>query len=482
MRKLILLILLQAVSVVALADYPLFRQRYTADPWGLEYNGRLYLFCSHDTYDAERGYGYYMNDITCISTDDLKNWTDHGEVFSVRDAKWNPHLTWAPCVVLRDGKFYLYYGDGDRSIGVAVSDSPIGPFVDDRDGPMVDFQTPGVLLYDEAHQVIKNTADTPGALPGSENWGMWCFDPSVFVDDDGQAYMYFGGAHPNNARIIKLKDNMVEVDGEAVKPSTPGFFEASFLHKYRGKYYYSYSGHGFGFPTSIEYVVSDSPMSGFSHPGVILPNPPVNDGFNSHHSIFQFKGEWYIAYHNRELAYENNEQDTRSREYMRSVCIDRLYYNEDGSIQTVIPTRDGLSQLKYIDAYCRNEIETMAESHGIDTAFKDNHSPNRMAVSIHDGDYIWVRGVDFGSEGASRFSASLASASGSGRIELRLESETGLLIGVLPVTSTGGLEAWETLTAEVKSMGGVYDLYLVFRGEGEDELFRVDYWQFLEKM
>ncbi|MDO4164635.1 MAG: carbohydrate-binding protein, partial [Bacteroides sp.] len=163
---------------------------------------------------------------------------------------------------------------------------------------------------------------------------------------------------------------------------------------------------------------------------------------------------------------------------MRSVCLDRFRHNEDGSIQPTVPTRNGLPQLKYVDAYRRNEAETMAEGHGIDTAFKDEHRQNRVVTSIHDGDYIRISGVDFGSTGASRFSASLASSFAGGRIELRLESASGLLIGTLPVQSTGGLSAWETMTTAVKPMSGVYDLYLVFKGEGEDELFRMDYWQF----
>lgn len=473
-----LLFLFLCIGHSAKADYPIFWQRYTADPSGIEYNGRLYLFCSHDTYNAERGYGYFMNDITCISTDDMKNWTDHGEVFHAKDSKWGAKMTWAPCVVHRNGKFYLYYGDANSGgIGVAVSDLPTGPYIDNHDRPVVGMDTPGVLLYDENNRCIKNKKGVPGAISGSENWGMWCFDPCVFVDDDGQAYMYFGGAHPDNSRIIKLKENMTEVDGSAVKPNTPGFFEASFVHKYRGKYYFSYAGHYFGKPANIEYVMSDKPMEGFRNPGVILPNPPVNDGFNNHHSIFQFKGEWYIAYHNRKVAYENNEQDQRSREYMRSVCIDRLFHNEDGTVQTVEVTRDGLEQLKNVDPYRRNEAETMAKGYGIDTEFKARGCSDRIVTSIHNGDYLKIRGVDFKNGGASKFAASLSALKGSGWVEIRLEGVDGLLIGTLPVSSTGSWGKWQTMTTDVKHLGGVYDLYLVFKGE-EGELFRMDYWSF----
>lgn len=455
----ILLLVLLNIANTIKADYPVFWQRYTADPWGIEYNGRLYLFCSHDTYDSQRGYGYFMNDITCISTDDMKNWTDHGEVFSAKDSKWGANMTWAPCIVYKDKKFYLYYGNGLSGIGVAVSDSPTGPFVDNNNAPLVDQNTPGVQ-------------------PGNGHWGMWCFDPSVLVDDDGQVYMYFGGSDPANSRIIKLKDNMVEVDGAAVKPNTPGFFEASFVHKYNGKYYYSYAGHYFSYPANIEYVVSDKPMEGFSSPGLVLPNPPVNDDFNNHHSIFEFKGDWYIAYHNRKVAYENGEMDKKAREYMRSVCIDRLYYNEDGTIQKVEITEDGLKQLKYVNPYMRNEAETMAKGMGINTQAKKEGTNERIVNSIDNGDYIRIRGIDFGKKSASGFSACIASgAAGKGTMEIRLDGLDGELAGTLSVSNTGGWDQWRILKTKVDKIKGIHDVYLIFRGD-EGELFRMDYWSF----
>lgn len=457
----ILLLILLSIANTIKADYPVFWQRYTADPWGIEYDGRLYLFCSHDTYDSGRGYGYFMNDITCISTDDMKNWTDHGEVFSAKDSKWGANMTWAPCVVYKDRKFYLYYGNGLSGIGVAVGDSPTGPFVDNNKGPLVDQNTPGVQ-------------------PGSGEWGMWCFDPSVLVDDDDQVYMYFGGSDPANSRIIKLKDNMVEVDGAAVKPNTPGFFEASFVHKYNGKYYYSYAGHYFSYPANIEYVMSDKPMEGFSSPGLVLPNPPVNDDFNNHHSIFEFKGDWYIAYHNRKVAYENGETDKKAREYMRSVCIDRLYYNEDGTIQKVEITEDGLKQLKYVNPYMRNEAETMAKGMGINTLAKEEGTNERIVNSIDNGDYIRIWGVDFGKKGASGFSVCIASgATGKGTIEIRLDDLDGELAGTLSASNTGGWDQWRILKTKVDKIKGIHDVYLIFRGD-EGELFRMDYWSFIK--
>ncbi len=475
-QRWLITILVMTNALWTRADYPLFWQRYTADPWGIEYNGRLYLFCSHDTYDAERGYGYFMNDITCISTDDLKNWTDHGEVFHASDSKWGAELTWAPCVVERDGKFFLYYGNGGNGIGVAVSDSPTGPYADNNDQPLVSLDTPGVLSYNEKGQTVKNSGGVKGALPGSENWGMWCFDPSVFVDDDGQAYLYFGGAHPDNSRVIRLKENMTETEGEAIKTNTPGFFEASCVHKYHGKYYYSYSGHYYSIPSNIDYVVSDSPMGPFSGPYVVMANPPVNDGFNHHHTIFTYQGEWYMAYHNRQVAYENGEPDKRAREFMRSVCLDRLTYDANDMIIPVIPTRDGLPQLKHVDAFSWNEAETMAKGWKIQTLETDE--ANRAVVPLADKAYVKICGVDFGQRGATGFS-SLLSCHGNGcEVDIRLESPEGLLLGTLAVPDTGDGKSWETVSTEVTALPGVFDVYLVFKGDATNLL--LDKWCFKE--
>ena len=221
-------------------------------------------------------------------------------------------------------------------------------------------------------------------------------------------------------------------------------------------------------------------MEGFSSPGLVLPNPPVNDDFNNHHSIFEFKGDWYIAYHNRKVAYENGETDKKAREYMRSVCIDRLYYNEDGTIQKVEITEDGLKQLKYVNPYMRNEAETMAKGMGINTLAKEEGTNERIVNSIDNGDYIRIRGVDFGKKGASGFSVCIASgATGKGTIEIRLDDLDGELAGTLSASNTGGWDQWRILKTKVDKIKGIHDVYLIFRGD-EGELFRMDYWSFIK--
>ena len=458
-RSFFLLILPVTVVWEVRADYPIFFQRYTADPTGMVHNDRLYLYCSHDRY--EPGTRYIMNDVTCISTDDMKNWTDHGEIFHAKDSKWGAKLTWAPHVVYRNEKFYLYYGDGMECIGVAVSDSPTGPFVDANNAPLVNKNTPGVGR-------------------GGGQWGMWCFDPGVLIDDDGQAYMYFGGSAEMNSRVIKLKENMVEVEGPAIALNTPGFFEAAFMHKYNGKYYLSYAGHHFGTPANIEYVVSNDPITGFDNPGLAMKNPPVNDDFNNHHSIFEFNGDWYIAYHNRQLAHDNGMPDKTAREFMRSIAIDRLNHNPDGTIKEVMPTAAGLKQIKYINPYILNEAETMARSFGgINTA---DHKGGRHVNEIRNNSWILVCGVDFGRNGAKSVEMNVASATVGGLIELRLDSPEGEIIGRVRVGNTGGWENWTTRTANLtSSLNGIHDLYFVFRGD-VGVLMTFDHWKFSDNI
>ncbi len=455
------------------ADYPIFYQRYTADPWCIEHNGRIYMYCSHDTFDPERGYGYFMNDVTLISTSDLKNWTDHGEVFSAADSRWGAHNTWAPSVVERNGKFYLYYGDANGGgIGVAVSDTPMGAFRDTLSAPLVGMNTPGVTVAADGTP-LRPRAGLEGALSGAENWGMWCFDPCAFVDDDGQAYLYFGGAHPDNSRVVKLKENMTELDGPVLRPETAGFFEASAVHKYKGTYYYSYSSHGHRVPCTIDYVTSKNPMKGFSNARIAMEQPPANDGYNHHQCIFEFQGQWYMAYHNRQLAYENNESDRRGREYQRSVALDRLYYDEKGNIIPVQATRDGLPQLHTVDPTARNEAETMARSHGIEVK-------GGRVLPREEGAFVRIRGVEF-KQAASRFTAALACNNpGGGIVEVHLESPAGLLAGVLAVEPTGARNVVTDGTSlqegRVSIDSGIYDIYLVFRGNTCGQL-ALDWWK-----
>ncbi|MDP4181264.1 MAG: carbohydrate-binding protein [Bacillota bacterium] len=441
------LILSSAISVNA--DYPIFYQRYTADPCCLVVGDRLYLYCSHDVYDPNHP-GYIMNDITCISTDDLKNWTDHGEVFKAPN--WGAKLSWAPVVVTKNNKYYMYFGNNAGGIGVAVSNSPTGPFTDALGKALI-------------------TGSSPGVNPPS---GFWCFDPGALVDDDGQAYIYFGGGSvDNNTRAFKLGSDMISLSGSAVTIPMPNMFEDSYIHKYKGKYYYSCCIRP-GSGTKIEYMMSDSPLTGFVYKGTVMDCPPDNEGNNNHHGIVEYKGSWYIAYHNREVAILNNQPKGDARTFQRSVCIDKLEYNADGTIKKVTITKDGLTQLKKVNPYITNEAETMAQESGINT--EACSEGGRDVNLIENGDWVRVRGVDFGS-GAVSFDARVASATSGGNIEIHLDSPTGTLVGTCAVQGTGGSQTWATKSCKVTGASSVHDLYLKFTG-GSGNLFNLNWWKF----
>jgi arabinoxylan arabinofuranohydrolase len=423
------------------ADYPIMSHRYLADPGSLVYEGRLYLYNSNDDDNPAEG-DYSMHSIVCVSTSDLKNWTDHGIVFQVpEDASW-ANDSWAPSALERDGKIYLYFGNSGSGVGVATSDSPIGKFEDARGSYLVNSST-----------------------PGAAGTNSWLFDPGAFIDDDGQAYLAFGGNGVSNARIIRLGSDLVSVTGSATGLSPQGFYEAAFLFKRNGLYYFAYSTN----PDNglrIDYLTSDDPMSGFTYRGVLADQPPEN-GNNNHASEFEFDGQWYHAFHNRSVSTAAGIPTTLKR----NLALEVLNFEADGTVREVTYTTDGVPQRGRLDPYTRVEAETMNAQSGIETEPCNEGGMN--LTDLDAGDWVRVRGVDFGTAGAKTFSARVAST-GSGAIELRLGSATGMLAGTCSVAATGGAQTWASTTCDVSGATGVQDLVFKFTGSS----FNFDWWQF----
>jgi hypothetical protein len=294
------------LSLSGYADNPIFTDVYTADPSAYVADDRMYVVCTHDQNnqsDYSQLWDYYV-----FSSADMVNWQNHGIVFDVRsDSNW-ANLAYAPSMAYRNGYYYLYYPDGANAIGVARSTSPSGPFSDVLGRAMITKSMPNCNVE-------------------------WLFDPCIFVDDDGQAYIYFGGGGPGNARAMRVNSDMTSVSGDAVTIDAPNFFEAAFMHKRNGIYYFSYSTDFSQGAATIDYMTSSNPMTGFQHRGTVLGNPWDNLGNNNHHSIIEFQGQWYIFYHNRALS---------NSTYQRSVCVDYLYYNSDGTIQRVNDSQQGV--------------------------------------------------------------------------------------------------------------------------------------------
>jgi len=435
-------------SSFAFADYPIVSHRYLADPTSLVADGRVYLYCSNDDASPVGG-SYNIPDVICVSSSDMKNWTDHGSIFRAADDTTWAKKTWAPGAIERDGKYYLYFGNSGASIGVVVGDSPVGPFKDVLGKPLITHNSPGV-------QPAKN---------------MWLFDPGVFIDDDGQAYLYFGGNGDDNVRIARLNRDMVSIDGEIMKMNAPNFFEAAFVHKRNGVYYFSYS----TTPRAgmrFDYMTSDRPDRGFTYKGVVSDQPPLNN--NNHHAAqFEFKGRWYHAYHNRIVARDAGIPAG----FRRNLAIEEFGYESDGSIRKVAFTPDGVAQLGHLDPYARVEAETFAAQSGVET---EPCSEGGMALAdLQDGDWVRIRGVDFGPGGAKKFHARIASLEdNTGAIEIRVGGPEGRVAGTVKVSTTGGDRHWADLSADVSDLTGVQDLCLRFTGEKGKTLFKVNHWRF----
>lgn len=434
----------------ALADYPVASHRYLADPAIFLHEGRLYLYCSNDDDNVKANTTeetqYLMASIVAVSTTDLKNWTDHGEVMRApRDASW-ANFTWAPAVIERNGTFYMYFGNNGGSTGVASAENPLGPFTDARGSALINGSTP-------------NVAGT----------NIWLFDPGVFIDDDDQAYLYFGGNGETNARAIALNEDMTSTSGSAAHITLPGFFEAAWTFKRNGIYYLTYSSN----PANglrIDYATSSSPMTGFTYKGVVAPQPPNNSN-NNHASELEWDGVWYHAYHNRYVSGTAAEPTT----FRRNIALEVMEFEENGDIVPVTYTRDGLAQLHSLNPYERVEGETFNEQSGVET---EPSEAGGMALSnLESGDWVRLRGVDFGAEGAESFTASVASEGTGGSIELRLDAVDGTLVGTCEAAPSGGWQEWTETSCAVEGATGEHDLYLVFTG-GDSFLFNVDHWMF----
>lgn len=317
----------------------LFPADYMADPSVHVFNGRLYIYPSHDRESGipenDNGDHFDMNDYHVLSTDDVMHGeiVDHGVALKVADIPWAGRQLWDCDIACKDGKYYLYFPLKDRNdifrMGVAIGDKPEGPFI-----------------------------PQPDPIRGS-----YSIDAAVFRDEDGSYYMYFGGIwggqlqryrdnkaieHPFlpeadepalPSRVVKLSDDMlgfaeeprpVIVLGEDGKPLTAGdphhFFEASWMHKYKGKYYFSYST---GDTHLLCYAVGDNPYGPFVYQGVIL-TPVV--GWTTHHSIAEYKGKWYLFHHDC--------VPSGGKTWLRSLKVVELEYDEDGKIQTVKGSAD----------------------------------------------------------------------------------------------------------------------------------------------
>ena len=346
-----------------LLDSHIFVPDVEAHAWG---DGRIYLYGSLDMQGDTR----FCSPVHHVySSEDMIHWVDHGVVFSIQDSTWAKDcgVLYAPDCAYRDGWYYLYYCVPDGRCGVAKSESPTGPFVD------------------------------VGQIEG-----VWGIDPAVLIDDDGQAYLYWGQL--TWGKVAKLKENMVEIEQDSItQPLTVAeheFHEGSSVKKINGKYYFLFADthrHGDthrndGRPSCLGYAVSDHPMHGCQYGGIIIDNfgcdPKV---WNNHGSMEYFKGQWYVFYH----------RSTHGSEFSRHVCAEPIFFNEDGSISEVLQTSSGVGGSIAVSNHIPANLA--CELFGHVRIAGDIASPENLVLAqIQNGDTACYRYLDFFGESQMR--------------------------------------------------------------------------------
>ncbi len=452
-RNLSITVSLLLTTLALQAQNPVIWDRYTSDPAAYVHGDTLYLFTDHDEDETENGY-FTMKDWQLYCTVDMVNWTYLGTpMTSATFSAWakQGNDCWASQCIERNGKWYWYVtatvkGQTYPGIGVAVADSPAGPYHD------------------------------PIGKPLAKGW--YQIDPTVFVDDDGLAWLFWGN---NNLWYAPLSDDMVSFKEEPTvvdlldenafgpykgydekgNPKT-NFEEAPWVYKRGGKYFMEYAAGGV--PEHWAYSTSDNIRGPWTYRGRVMDE--AHNSFTIHGGSVEYKGHHYMVYHNGNLPGGGG--------FKRSVCFEEYTPNADGTIPFIPFTSEGVAPLQTLDPYVRQQAVTINQCSGVRcVAGDDGH---RYVTGISRSDYIKVRNVDFGSIGPKTFSVSVASTLG-GNIDVRLDSKNGLSVCMIDVPSTKC--EWQDVTAVMdEEVTGIHDVYFCFSGRSGVQLFDFADWQF----
>ncbi|MBF9140742.1 family 43 glycosylhydrolase [Hymenobacter properus] len=424
--------LLTALALSALpsahAQNPFITNQFTADPTARVFGGRVYVYPSHDI-PAAPGRGragwFVMEDYHVFSSANLTDWTDHGVIVTQNKVPWvkpDSYSMWAPDCIQRNGKYYFYFPSAPRdtaiskgfTIGVAVADKPTGPFV-------------------------------PQPLPIKNVRGI---DPNVFIDKDGQAYLYWSQGNIYGAR---LKPNMLELAEEPKtlgELPTKGLKEGPYVFERKGIYYLTYP-HVANKTERLEYATSTSPLGPFTVKGVIMDESPTGCWTN-HHSLLQFNNQWYLFYHHNDLSPKFDKN--------RSIRIDSLSFAADGSIRKVTPTLRGVGltdarQKIQLDRYSRLSPQ------GAAIAFLDTANTFQGWKTVFTDAEGWVQynGVAFGPQKVKTIVLRSASAAGA-TLLIRLDNPTGPVVAEVTVPKGS---AWQEVKAPVGAIRpGTHTLFV----------------------
>ncbi len=416
------------------AQNPIVRDQFTADPTARVFNGKVYVFPSHDIKAPEgknlRKDWFCMADYHVFSSENLTDWNDHGMIVSQNSVPWVDSTTysmWAPDCVERNGKYYFYFpanknaaGPNGRKgfgIGVAIADKPEGPYI-------------------------------PQAEPIK---GVNGIDPNVLIDKDGQAYLYWsmGGIF-----VAKLKENMLEIDSEPIViPNLPdkGLKEGPFVFERNGIYYLTFP-HVETKIERLEYAIGDNPMGPFKMTGVVMDESPMNCWTN-HHSFINLKGQWYLFYHQNALS-PNFDKN-------RSICVDSMFFNPDGTIQKVVPTLRGVGQTL---ASQKIEIDRFSQKSDSGSSIEFIDSTNTFSgwKTILDNQNAWIQynAVDFGNKKLKNVEIKAMSGAGS-IVQIRLDKVDGTILSEVEIPK--GTE-WKVIEAKVKDyQSGVHNLVVTLK-------------------
>lgn len=436
MRKKLSLLLFANIAAAGcvLAQNPFVSNQFTADPTARVFEGRVYVYPSHDIQSpVERLKEWFcMEDYHVFSSENMVDWTDHGTILSQKNVPWvnsEGYSMWAPDCVFKDNKYYFYFPSVAKdttqrgfSIGVAVADKPYGPF-------------------------------TPKEQPIQ---GVNGIDPCVLIDRDNQAYLYWSG---RGMFAAKLNDNMTELSSEPVQIENlpEGFKEGPFVFERQGLYYYT-------FPwvkdktETLAYAMGKHPLGPFEFKGLIMDESP-SGCWTNHHSITEYNDQWYLFYHHNDYSPEFDKN--------RSIRVDSLFFNADGTIQKVTPTLRGVG-LTNAKSKIQMDRYTSISDQGASIDFVDAKNKFEGWKTILDKKGAWIQynSVDFGEHPVVKAKANVKSKTG-GVLVLKTTESGNAIVSRIEVPKS---EGWIVVEAPViKAPAGVKNLIMTLEGDSNIE-------------
>lgn len=417
---------------IGMADNPLILDQFTADPTARVFEGKIYVYPSHDIPvppgSGARPNWFCMEDYHVFSSENLIDWTDHGVILTQSEVPWLTRMSynmWAPDCVFRDGKYYFYFPTGG-GIGVAIADNPYGPFKPE-----------------------------PTSIQGIRG-----IDPGVIIDKDGSAYLFY-----SDLMVAKLKENMVEIEGRPQQIANlpkKGLREGPFPFERNGIYYLTYP-HVQNNTERLEYATASSPMGPYEWKGVIM-DESASGCWTNHHSILEYKGQWYLFYHDMDLSPKFDKN--------RAIKADYLYFNEDGTIQKVIPTVRGIGNAPATNKIQIDRYSAMSEAGTVVEYLNPEKTFDGWKTVLSAPD-AWIRydRVDFAGKTVKTLKVRAKSATG-GSIEVQIgKDDAAIKVPVVIAESTD----WTMASSNVRVApsvvpSGLQDIKVVLKGGDKVEI------------